>query len=61
MMNMQANKNVGIMIIRVLAMFSIIICHIFQELGNELAYWFNVGVQIFLFISAFLFRKERYY
>jgi len=54
-MSKNLNKNVGIMIIRVLAMFSIIICHIFQQDGNELAYWFNVGVQIFLFTSGFLF------
>lgn len=50
-------KNIGITIIRIIAMFSVILCHIFQENENELAYWFNVGVQVFIFISAFLFRQ----
>lgn len=39
-------------------MLSIIICHIFQELNNELAYWFNVGVQIFVFTSGFLYGSK---
>ena len=38
----------------------IIICHIFQTYGNELAWWFNVGVQIFLIISGYLYSKKDY-
>lgn len=49
------DKNNAIVLIRTLAMLSIIVCHIFQELNNELAYWFNVGVQIFVFTSGFLY------
>lgn len=33
----------------------IVICHIFQEYGNFLAFHFNVGVFTFLFISGFIF------
>lgn len=36
-------------------MFFIIICHFLQYYGNELAWWFNVGVQIFFIISGFLY------
>lgn len=41
------------------AMCSIVLCHLLQFYGNALAWWFNVGVQIFLIISGFLYgRKE---
>lgn len=37
----------------------IITCHILQGLNIRLAFWINVGVQIFFFISGFLYgRKE---
>ena len=36
-------------------MFMIIICHMLQYFGCALAWWFNVGVQIFLCISGFLY------
>lgn len=42
------------------AMLFIIICHIFQTYGNELAWWFNVGVQIFLIISGYLYCNKDY-
>lgn len=41
--------------IRLLAMLMIIVCHIFQGENMVLAWWFNVGVQIFLFMSGFLY------
>lgn len=41
--------------IRLIAFCCIVICHIQQYLGNELCWWFNVGVQIFLAISGFLY------
>lgn len=41
-------------------MCMILLCHVFQEYGNELAWWFNVGVQIFLVISGFLYGGKRF-
>lgn len=39
--------------IRILAMVFIVLCHFFQIVGvGELAFWLNVGVQMFLVISA---------
>lgn len=39
-------------------MLMIIGCHIMQYYGNGLAWWFNVGVQIFLCISGFLYGQK---
>lgn len=41
--------------IRLIALSMIITCHIFQGKDIVLAWWFNVGVQIFLFMSGFLY------
>lgn len=41
--------------IRFIALCMIVSCHIFQAKSMVLAWWFNVGVQIFLFISGFLY------
>ncbi|MBE6336795.1 MAG: acyltransferase [Lentimicrobiaceae bacterium] len=43
-----------------IAMSFIIVCHIFQAYGNELAFWFNVGVQLFLIISGYLYYTKDY-
>lgn len=40
-------------------MIFIIVCHFFQYYGNELAFWFNVGVQMFFCISGFLYGQKR--
>lgn len=48
------HKLASISYIRLIAMFFIIICHFLQYYDNELAWWFNVGVQIFFIISGFL-------
>lgn len=48
----------AIKLIRSISALMIIWCHIFQGLNNELAWWFNVGVQIFLFMSGFLMAKD---
>ena len=45
--------------IRLLATASIVACHFLQYYGNDLAYWFNVGVQIFLIISGFLYGQKK--
>lgn len=39
-------------------MLMIISCHIMQYYDLELAWWFNVGVQIFLCISGFLYGQK---
>ena len=39
-------------------MTMIIVCHFFQYYGNPLAWWFNVGVQVFLFISGYLYGQK---
>lgn len=52
-------KDYTISAIRFLAMISIVLCHFLQAYGNELAWWFNVGVQVFLCMSGFLYGKKR--
>ena len=42
-----------------LAMMFIVICHVMQYYDVELAWWFNVGVQIFLCISGYLYGRKR--
>ena len=41
-----------------IAMEMIIICHIMQYYDFVLAWWFNIGVQIFLCISGFLYGRK---
>lgn len=57
--NIQENclnkKEYYISFIRMIATILIVSCHILQHYNNELAWWFNVGVQIFLFISGYLY------
>ena len=48
-------RNMAISAIRCVAMTGIILCHFFQYYGIELAWWFNVGVHMFLFMSGFLY------
>lgn len=45
----------AISMVRVLAMFSIVICHFFQAYDNWLAFRFNIGVQIFFVLSGYLY------
>lgn len=48
-------KNYSISVIRAIAFLSIISCHILQGLGSSWAFWVNIGVQVFFFISGFLY------
>lgn len=48
-------KSNAISIVRIAAMFSIVLCHIFQAYDNPLAWRFNVGVQIFFVLSGYLY------
>lgn len=49
----------SISVIRLVAIICIITCHMMQYFGFVLAWWFNVGVQIFLCISGFLYGQKR--
>lgn len=40
--------------LRLISTAFIVLCHILQFYGNFLAWWFNVGVQIFFLISGYL-------
>ena len=51
-------KKNAISFIRMIAMEMIIICHIMQYYDFVLAWWFNIGVQIFLCISGFLYGQK---
>lgn len=48
-------KQYGLSMVRLIAMISIIMCHILQYIGNMACYYLNVGVYLFLFISGYLY------
>ena len=52
---MNQGRDHSISAIRCIAMCFIVMCHVMQYYDFGLAWWFNVGVQIFLFISGFLY------
>ena len=49
------NQSNALSIIRSAAMVAIVLCHIFQVYASKWAWFFNIGVQIFLFMSGFLY------
>ena len=51
-------RDYSISIIRFISMIFIILCHFFQYYNNGIAWWLNVGVQMFLFISGYLYGKK---
>lgn len=60
MKTMGHNLQAGISAVRLIATILIITCHVFQYLSIELAWWFNVGVQIFFCVSGYLYgQKEK--
>jgi peptidoglycan/LPS O-acetylase OafA/YrhL len=58
--NIKKKKDQSISLIRVLAMFLIILCHIMQEFPSirAIGTLFGVGVFTFIFISGFLYGKK---
>ncbi len=61
-LNIESQKNIiwtkkdySISIIRLISLISIVVCHIFQYYNISLAWNFNIGVQLFLIISGFLY------
>ena len=55
----ESNRNMGISMVRFIAMIFIITCHFMQYFNFELAWWFNVGVQMFLCISGYLYSNKK--
>lgn len=53
-------QSMAISLVRIIATFMIIACHIFQGYDHMLAWWFNVGVQVFLFMSGYLLAQSSY-
>lgn len=52
-------ERVALTYIRVLAMVSIVVCHLFQGFGlYHYSSVFNVGVQVFLILSGFLYGSK---
>lgn len=45
-------------LIRFLSVCSIVLCHILSYYGNDLSNWFNVGTQVFLCISGYLYGQK---
>ena len=56
---MVVEKNYAVSLLRFIAMIFIVLCHFLQFYDLELAWWFNVGVQIFLCISGFLYGNKK--
>ena len=53
-------SNLTVIICRVLGMFMIILCHIGTSIGNSaIGEIFQVGVQLFLFISGYLYGSKK--
>ena len=57
-MTLTQQESAAISHIRVLAMLSIILCHFLQALNNNYAWLFNIGVQIFLVMSGYLYGNK---
>ena len=53
------NKDYSISFVRCISMIFIILCHVFQYFDKEIAWWLNVGVQLFLFISGWLYSNKK--
>lgn len=67
MNEMLQNKDYSISCARFIAMCFIVVCHMMQrdDFASDIngahirwAFWFNIGVQMFLFISGFLYGKK---
>lgn len=57
---LNASQSLAISTIRAIATLMIISCHVMQGYNHFLAWWINVGVHIFLFMSGFLLAHSDY-
>lgn len=55
---MTKEQSLAISVIRCFSVSIIVLCHILQGMNSRLAWWFNVGVQILLFTSGFLYGSK---
>ncbi len=55
----EQKRDLSISFVRMLAMMFIVTCHVMQYYNMELAWWFNVGVQMFLCISGYLYGRKK--
>ena len=51
-------RDLSVGMIRFISMIFIVFCHFLQFYEKESAWWLNIGVQIFLCISGFLYAKK---
>lgn len=51
-------KDYSLSFVRFTATLLIILCHMTQYLGFQLSWWFNAGMQMFLFLSGFLYGRR---
>lgn len=59
-MKIKSSYDYSVSLIRLIATIFIITCHIMQYLSIELAWWFNVGVQIFcVCLVIYMVKKKR--
>ena len=58
-MSRSFDKEYGLSVARLIATLFIVTCHIMQVEKNPLALWLNVGVQMFLYMSGYLYGKKR--
>lgn len=52
------SESKAIKYIRVGSMLAIVICHVLQVYSNRWAFVFNIGVQVFLALSGYLYGKR---
>ncbi len=53
------NRDYSISFVRLVATVFIIVCHIYQYFCVGLTFWFNVAVQMFFFISGYLYGNRK--
>ncbi len=58
MVKITPSQSFSLSCVRIIATVFIFTCHILQGYGNMWAFLFNVGVQIFFFLSGFLYGKK---
>lgn len=58
-MNISQSESSAISLVRILAMLSIVSCHFLQAYDNDWAWVMNIGVQIFLVLSGYLYGHKQ--
>ena len=58
-MKISQTESSAISIVRIMAMLSIVVCHYLQAYNNNWAWVLNIGVQVFLVLSGYLYGHKR--